>query len=138
MEVELLDLVYNIFNRQPKPSKSIQLQFIENLSIQEIFEFLLTFFTEGAKYKYGEDKSDPNTKVDISKWTNKELNTMKDYFASISFVLNVKKENIHTVHPNSLKSYKDKLVNESTPLKELTFPIIIGQNAFIISFDYLV
>ena len=138
MEVEVEELVYNIFNRQPKPPKSIQLQFIENLSIREIFEFLLTFFTEGAKYKYGEDKSDPNTKVDISTWTDIELNNMKEYFASISFVLNVKKDTIYNVHPNSLKSYKDKLVNESTPLKELTFPIIIGQNVFIISFDYLV
>ena len=138
MEVELLELVYNIFNAPSKPAKSIQLQFIENLSIQEIFEFLLTFFTEGAKYKYGEDKSDPNTKVDISKWTDRELNNMKEYFASISFILNVKKENIYNVHPNSLKSYKDKLINDSTPLKELMFPIVIGEAVFIIGFDYLV
>lgn len=138
MEVELLDLVYNIFNRQPKPAKSIQLQFIENLSIQEIFEFLLTFFTEGAKYKYGEDKSDPNTKVDISKWTDSELNNMKEYFASISFILNVKKNTIDTIDANSLISYKDKLINETVPLKELSFSITIGISVFTISFDYLV
>ena len=77
MELELDELVNNIFNRQPKPAKSIQLQFIENLSITEIFEFLISFFTEGAKYKYGETKGDPNTKVDITKWTNKELDLMK-------------------------------------------------------------
>ena len=138
MEIELHDLVNNIFNRQPRPAKSIQLQFIENLSIQEIFEFLITFFTEGAKYKYGLDKSDSNTKVDISKWTEKELNIMKDYFSSISFVLKVKTQNIKNVNPSDLKSYKDKLINEQTQLRELTFPIIINQDVFIISFDYLI
>ena len=44
MELELEELVNNIFNRQPQPKKSFQLQFIENLSVKEVFEFLITFF----------------------------------------------------------------------------------------------
>ena len=137
MELELEELVNNIFNRQPQPSKSIQLQFIENLSTREIFEFLLSFFTEGAKYKFGEDKTDPNTKVDISKWTTKELDLMKEYFASISFKLNVNIVNILNKNNKKIKSYKDNDINESTPLKNLPFPIFIGNFVYIISFDYL-
>ena len=57
MEIELDELVNNIFNRQPQAPKSFQIQFIENLDVKEIFEFLVTFFTEGAKYKYGIDLS---------------------------------------------------------------------------------
>ena len=65
MEIELDELVNNIFNRQPQAPKSFQIQFIENLDVKEIFEFLVTFFTEGAKYKYGIDYPNGKTTVDL-------------------------------------------------------------------------
>ena len=138
MELELDELVNNIFNRQPKPAKSIQLQFIENLSITEIFEFLISFFTEGAKYKYGETKGDPNTKVDITKWTNKELDLMKEYFSSISFKLNVDILDSKEHSISSINTYKNISINSSTTLKELKFPIRVGPLIYVLSFDYLV
>ena len=138
MELELDELVNNIFNRQPKPAKSIQLQFIENLSITEIFEFLISFFTEGAKYKYGEDKGNPNTKVDITKWTNKELDLMKEYFSSISFKLNVDILDSKEHSFSSIITYKNIPINSSTALKELKFPIRVGSLIYVLSFDYLV
>jgi len=138
MELELDELVNNIFNRQPKPAKCIQLQFIENLSISEIFEFLISFFTEGAKYKYGEDKSDPNTKVDITKWTHKELDLMKEYFASIGFklIVDIMENNPTTI--SSIKNYKSINITNQTKLTELKFSIGVGTLVYVISFDYLV
>ena len=87
MELSVEELVWNIFNKQPQPEKSIQLQFVENLDLREMFEFGLTFFTEGAKYKYGNEKG----KIEIDKLTEKEINIMKEYFKSIGFKLNIKK-----------------------------------------------
>jgi len=136
MEVSIDELVNNIFNKQPQPPKSIQLQFIENLSMKEIYEFLLTFFTEGAKYKFGLDKTDPNTKIDIASWTSKEINLIKEYFASISFKLSYEIDHITTFSNKNIITYKD--IQETTPLKNIMFPSYIGNFVYILNFDYLI
>jgi len=140
MELELEDLVNNIFNRQPQPKKSFQLQFIENLSVKEVFEFLITFFTEGAKYKYGSKTSDGKTTVDLSKWTQKELNTMEEYFASVFFKLNVEiYEASKSKHIDfNLMSYRKQVIGKNTPLNTLKFPLYTQNTIYVISFDYLV
>lgn len=136
MEVSIGELVNNIFNKQPQTAKSIQLQFIENLSMKEIYEFLLTYFTEGAKYKFGLDKTDPNTKIDIASWTSKEINLMKDYFASISFKLDYNIEHISTFNNKNMITYKD--IQETTPLKNIMLPSYIGNFVYVLNFDYLI
>ena len=62
MELSVEDLVSRIFYKLPQDEKSIQLQFVENLDLKEMFEFLLTFFTEGAKFRYGNREG----KIDIA------------------------------------------------------------------------
>ena len=140
MELELEDLVNNIFNRQPQPKKSFQLQFIENLSVKEVFEFLITFFTEGSKYKYGTENSEGKITVDISKWTQKELKIMEDYFASVFFKLNVEiYETSKSKHINfNLMSYSKQVIGKNTPLNTLKFPLYTQNTIYVISFDYLV
>ena len=140
MELELEELVNNIFNRQPQPKKSFQLQFIENLSVKEVFEFLITFFTEGAKYKYGTENSDGKTTVDLSKWTQKELKIMEEYFASVFFKLNVEiYEASKSKHIDfNLMSYRKQVIGKNTPLNTLKFPLYTQNTIYVISFDYLV
>ena len=140
MELELEELVNNIFNRQPQPKKSFQLQFIENLSVKEVFEFLITFFTEGAKYKYGTENKEGKITVDISKWTQKELKIMEDYFASICFKLNVEiYEASKSKHIDfNLMSYSKQVIGKNTPLNTLKFPLYTQNTIYVIGFDYLV
>lgn len=134
-ELDIEELVNNIFNRSPKPANSIQLQFVDNLSMKEIYEFLLLFFTNGAKYKFGLDKSDPNTKIDITSWTSKEINLMKEYFASISFKLEYEICHINNFNKKNIITYKD--IKETTNLKDIIFPNYIGNFVYILKFDYL-
>lgn len=136
MEVGVDELVLSIFNRIPKPEKSIQLEFMERLSTKEIYEFLLTFFTEGAKYKFGIDKSDPNTQINIQEWTYKEFDLMKSYFASISFKLELDIVSKNNISSKQFKTYKD--IETNTLLKEIKFVIPIGDFIYLMSFDYLV
>jgi len=139
MELELEELVNNIFNRQPQPKKSFQLQFIEKLSVKEVFEFLITFFTEGAKYKYGIDYPNGKTTVDLSKWKEKELQLMKDYFASIYFILNIEihKESESKHIDFNLMSYHNQVIGKETPLNTLKFTLKSGELIYVVSFDHL-
>ena len=136
MEIGVDELVLSIFNRIPKPEKSIQLEFMERLSTKEIYEFLLTFFTEGAKYKFGIDKSDPNTQINIQAWTYKEFDLMKSYFASISFNLELDIVSKNNISSKQFETYKD--IDSNTLLKEIKFVIPIGDFIYLMSFDYLV
>jgi len=140
MELELEELVNNIFNRQPQPKKSFQLQFIEKLSVKEVFEFLITFFTEGAKYKYGKENSEGKITVDISTWSKKQLTLMEEYFASICFKLSVE---IYEVSKSkhidfNLMSYNKQVIGNNTPLNTLKFPLYTQNTIYVIGFDYLV
>jgi len=135
-ELDVDELVNNIFNRSPKPAHSIQLQFVENLRMKEIYEFLLLFFTNGAKYKFGLDKTNPNTKIDITKWTAKEINLMKEYFASISFKLEYDIYHIDKFNKQKIITYKD--IKESTLLKDIIFPSQFGNFVYVLKFDYLI
>ena len=139
MEIELDELVNNIFNKQPQSPKSFQLQFIENLDVKEIFEFLVTFFTEGAKYKYGINSTDGKTTVDLSIWKEKELQAMKDYFASIYFKLNLEiyKESESNHIDFNLMSYHNQVIGNETPLNTLKFTLKAGTLIYVISFDHL-
>ena len=87
--MELNQLVDTIFSKQPQHQKSIQLEFLNDLDNKDLFEFLISIFTEGSKIKYGTNINDKII-VNLNNWSNKELDTMKDYFKSISFILDVK------------------------------------------------
>ena len=137
MEVSIDELINNIFNKQPQPEKTIRLEFVENLGLEELFEFLITFFTEGAKYKFGDINN--NMRIDINKWTNYELDLMKNYFKSICFQINLKfipitNENRY-INYNKF-NYKNIKINNNTKLNELNMAFTTINNFIIISFDY--
>ena len=136
MELSVEDLVSRIFYKKPQPEKSIQLQFVENLDFKEMFEFLLTFFTEGAKFRYGNMEG----KLELDKWTNKELDTMKEYFRSIGFKLyvnsvNHKQKNFDYTLYNY--NYKEVKITEKTKLSELKIAFKCQDFIHVIYFDII-
>ena len=76
--------------------------------------------------------------MDITKWTHKELDLMKEYFSSISFKLNVDILDSKEHSFSSIITYKNISINSNTALKELKFPIKVGSLIYVLSFDYLV
>lgn len=138
MECNIEDLVFNIFNKSPQPQKSINLEFIDSLSIKDLFEFLLTFFTEGSKFKFGIEQ-DGKIIVKLHEWTDKELSLMKEYFNSISFQLII---NIYDVNESfninfQSMNYKNKIITNKTNLIDLKLPLNVGSKVYVISFNYL-
>lgn len=137
MEFSVEELVWNIFNKQPKPEKSNQLQFVENLDLREMFEFLLTFFTEGAKYRYGNKEG----KIEIDKWTEKEIHMMKKYHKSIGFELNIDSFNHkkNFLFDSSLYNfnYKDIKITNQTKLNEFKVSFKCEEFIHVIYFDII-
>ena len=137
MELSVEDLVSRIFYKLPQDEKSIQLQFVENLDLKEMFEFLLTFFTEGAKFRYGNREG----KIDIASWSDKEINTMKDYFKSIGFRLNIEsynhKKNVLFDYSSYMHDYTKVKITEKTKLGELKVSFKCEDYLHIIYFDII-
>ena len=137
MEISVEELVCNIFNKSPQSEKTIQLQFVENLDLKEMFEFLLTFFSEGSKYKYGNEKG----KIELDKWTDKEVNTIKSYFKSIGFQLNIDsfnhKKNFLFDYSNFNYNYKNIKITDKTKLNELKVSFKCDEFIHIICFDII-
>jgi hypothetical protein len=138
MDVDLKTLASHIFSSSPKEPKSIQLQFLEHMSNKDLFEFLLELFTEGSKIKYGIHQEDKII-VDLNSWTDTELDNLKDYFKSISFKLIVDIYHINdTLNINFDEiNYRKKKLTNNNHLREYKLPLNVGNNIFVINFDYL-
>ena len=138
MDVDLKTLASHIFSSSPKEPKSIQLQFLEHMSNKDLFEFLLELFTEGSKLKYGIHQDDKII-VDLNSWTDTELDNLKDYFKSISFKLIVDIYHINdTLNINFDEiNYRKKKLTNNNHLREYKLPLNVGNNIFVINFDYL-
>ena len=138
MEIELNTLVENIFSKSPQSQNSIQLEFINELNNKDLFEFLLSFFTEGAKFKYGVLENNI-VRVNLNEWSERQLMIMKEYFASISFILNVEIFNCNdSLHIDFQKlNYKKMNITHNMHLRELKLPLNISDKVYVISFDYL-
>jgi len=137
MEINYEDLVERIFKKKPQNPKSITLDFVERLSLQELFEFLLSFFTDGTKILYGETSSNGTVQVDLNMWTQETVDEMKKYLAMIGFKLFV---NIEDFVPN--KDYPSMMFNkieikENTNLSELKMILRNLNKVYIISFEFL-
>ena len=71
-----------VFKNDPKPIKSINLEF-ETDNLKELFENLLDIFTQGMKIHYGNDKGT----VDLSSLTNDNIINFNKYFNSFGINL---------------------------------------------------
>jgi len=136
---EIKELVNNIFSKSPMPENSYDIGIVpeegsDNLTVREIFEVILTFYTDGAALLYG----DGNGKVDLDTWTDVEINTMSKYCLSIGFkplveILNKHDPQFKDVY---IPHYRSIPINDTTPLKTLKFKLSCKNIIVIISFDY--
>jgi len=128
MDAEMI--ANHIFGKSPKEPNTINIKLDGegyNLTVRDIFEFLLTTFTDGSKLLYG----DANEKVDIGKWSEKEVETLKKYFHSFGFDIKIKIYNNMKVVVND---YRTASINN--PLDKLQFALQCGDTTYVISFDY--
>jgi hypothetical protein len=134
-EMEVNDLIEKIFTESPKSSNSIQLSFISQIGVKDLFEFLLIFITNGSKILF----KDIDDKVNLAKWTDIEYNILSRYSNSIGFNFILDRYNTEEEQLIDFKnmSYKKKVINNLTPLNTLKLPIKCQDDIFVFSFDYL-
>ena len=136
MEISFKDLINKLFNEPYKPPKSIQLSFVEQLEIKDIFEFLLEVFTFGGKKLFGNQEG----KIDLDSCTDTEINMINNYCKSIGFTMYIDKytgDDTRIVDFHSM-SYQNININDNTQLKELKLPLNCKKNVYVIYFDYYV
>ena len=68
--MDIYNLAKVIFNKKPEQNHSIMVQFENIKKIDELFETLLIFFTEGMKIHY---MNSDNNKVDLNKLNWEDL-----------------------------------------------------------------
>lgn len=134
-ELEIDDLITKIFSESPKPSHSIQLSFVNQMGVKDLFEFLLTFITSGSKILFGGN----NGTVNIAKWTDIEYNILNRYCKSIGFEFILDRYSTEEEQLINFKtmSYKKKEITNYTKLETLKLPIKCQNDIFVFSFNLL-
>jgi len=133
------DLIFNLLTNEPKQENEIQLQFINDISIKELFEFCMEFFNELCKYKYG----DANGKVDISTWNESTINHIKAYYKSFGMNINIlflepTRQNYNTIKFYESREYKKYPITHNTKLQDLYY-VMFHQSTnkyYIINFNF--
>ena len=83
MEVEIDELINTVFREEPKGPNDIQLSFVDDMELKELFEFLLMVFTKGCKIHY----ADNNGVVNLALCTDTEFKHIDKYMRSMGFKL---------------------------------------------------
>lgn len=133
MEVEIDELIDAVFREEPKGSNEIQLSFVDDMELKELFEFLLMVFTKGCKIHY----ADNNGVVNLALCTDTEFNLINKYMRSMGFKVIIDRyteEDKNIINFEDM-SYKNKNIHNAMPLKTLKLPLNCGNNIFVISFD---
>lgn len=134
--MDINDLIENLFHNEIKEPKSIEVCFEGMNNTQELFETLLTIFTEGMKIHYGK-----NNTVDLNSITEEQFSKIVNYFLSIGIILYYHKfhilqieklDNSSITHENIMFKYdlQESNINEEyilanykdIPTKELLIP----------------
>lgn len=134
MEVNTDQLIDKIFNDLPMAKKSITLSFVEDMELVDLFEFLLTVFTQGAKNLYGDSKG----KVNLDMCTDTELDIMNKYCESIGFKVIIDKydpSDAQYIDFNAMY-YKNIKITQQTVLRELHLTMHCKKNIYVLTFDY--
>ena len=89
---------------------------------KHMYEQLLQIFVDGLKYLYGDGSL--QGKVDISKLTKENIETMKLYFLSIGFhvILDTYDQSNYVAKPDVFMNHK--LIKEDTMLNEFYYEIL--------------
>ena len=132
MEVNTDQLINKIFNDLPMAKKSITLSFVEDMELVDLFEFLLTVFTQGAKNLYGDSEG----KVNLDMCTDTELDIINKYCQSIGFKVIIDKYDpgdSQYIDFNAMY-YKNIKITQQTVLRELHLTMHCKKNIYVITF----
>tara|TARA_Y100000389_G_C17276292_1_gene420579 strand:- start:125 stop:538 length:414 start_codon:yes stop_codon:yes gene_type:complete len=123
-----------IFKNEPKPIKSINLEFETN-NLKELFENLLDIFTQGMKIHYGNDRGN----VDLSSLTTDNIINFNKYFNSFGIKLLIEIEDKPIISGFNYQQIKYTNINitSETKLLELKLPFLSNGIVYIISFDFI-
>jgi len=133
-------LIETLITQEPKGPGEIKLEFINTISVKELFEFCMELFNEISKYKYGNSSG----QVDISMWSLDTIAYINKYYNSIELNMEIKiYENI-TSNLQSIQFYKSRTYNKypithNTKLQDLYYTLYHQNtnNYYIINFSYM-
>mgnify|MGYP001185532238 CR=1 FL=1 len=133
-EIELEDLIQNLFENEPQPVKSINVVF-EDSDIKRLFESLLMIFTLGMKKHFG----DSSGQVDLTKLTEDNIIFFNKYMNSfgIQLVIEIEQYSILMGSDYEALKYTNLEITNNTKLNELKLPFLSKGLVYIISFDFI-
>ena len=123
-----------VFKNEPKPIKSINLEF-ETDNLKELFENLLDIFTQGMKIHYGNETGI----VDLSSLTQDNIINFNKYFNSfgIKLLIDIEDKPIISGFNYQQIKYTNINITNNTKLNELKLPFLSNGIVYIISFDFI-
>lgn len=133
------DFIKYMFNSDPKPKDSIQLEcpdIPDNKNTHlHIFEQLLMIYVSGLKYLWGDSEG----KVDLTKLTEENISLMKRYFESINYIVNIDVFNLQTYKFRFPNYFKDQYkITDKVVLTDFFYETQgSDKNMYRISFDFL-
>tara|TARA_B100001093_G_C26309173_1_gene792816 strand:+ start:216 stop:623 length:408 start_codon:yes stop_codon:yes gene_type:complete len=133
-EIELEDLIQNLFENEPQPIKSINVVF-EDSDLKKLFESLLMIFTHGMKKHFGNSSG----QVDLTKLTEDNIIFFNRYMNSfgIQLVIEIEQYSILIGSDYDKLKYTNLEITNNTKLNELKLPFLSKGLVYIISFDFI-
>ncbi len=133
-EIELDDLIDNLFDNQPQPIKSIDVVF-EDSDLKKLFESLLMIFTNGMKKLFGNSSG----QVDLTKLSQDNIIFFNKYMNSfgIQLVIEIEQFSILLGSDYEKIKYTNIDITNNTKLNELKLPFLSNRLVYIISFDFI-
>jgi hypothetical protein len=133
-------LIETIITQEPKGPGEIKLEFINSISVKELFMFCMELFNELSKYKYG----NADGCVDISMWSYNTIEHLNKYYNSISLKMEIKilentPSNLQQLLFYKARSYDKYPITHNTILTDIYYTLYhpITNNNYIINFGYL-
>ena len=123
-----------VFKNEPKPIKSINLEF-ETDNLKDLFENLLDIFTNGMKIHYG----NVDGKVNLLSLTQDNISNFNKYFNSFGINLIIEIDNNPIINGFDYQNIKYTNINitNDTKLSDLKLPFLSGGIVYVISFDFI-
>ncbi len=135
IDINIEDLIEQIINNPPQPPKYHNLVFEDFSGVKHIFEFCMEVFTKLSVAKFGNGAG----KVDVSKWTDKTIQSIGEYFASFGFKFNIIITEPNDPNMNIYNSMRHDVISYTTNTQLNSIVYILNQTSrvYIISFDYI-
>lgn len=136
MDVE--ELLEQLINTSPGNKNEFRLEFEDEITLKNLFELLLNFFTNICKLYFG----DHNSVVNINNMTDNDLSLVNKYFNSIGFKYNLQNHNYNQTSLQQINylqnnKYSNYTITSSTRLDELFFVLKCNDTIFKISFEQI-